>query len=111
MRPSRKLQKLFSRDLPASLAEHVTRSRHPVNARRLLVGLDRTRFEQLRERYSYRPGEPRINRFEDVVYWIEINIDRAQDLCLDRAAPLRILDLGCGDSRLDRCPCGRVSAV
>jgi hypothetical protein len=67
MRLSRKLQKLFSRDLPAGLAEHVTRSRYPFNARRPLVGLDRTWFEQLRERYPYRPGSPRINRFEDEI--------------------------------------------
>jgi SAM-dependent methyltransferase len=96
MRLSRKLRKLFSRDLPASLLEHVTRWRHPVNARYLLVGLDRTQFEQLRERYPYRPGSPRINRFEDVNYWVRINAERAQDLWLDRAPPLRILDLGCG---------------
>ncbi len=29
-------------------------------------------------------------------YWIGINVERAQDLWLDRSPPLRILDLGCG---------------
>src|SRR5260370_290748 len=96
MRFSRKLQKLLSPDLFASASEHLSRLTHPVNRRRILDTLDRVEFENLRDKYPYRPGLPRINRFEDVVYWIEINIERAQDLWLDRAPPLRILDLGCG---------------
>src|SRR3989440_11795809 len=96
MRFSRKLQKLLSRDLFASALEHLSRSTHPVNKRRLLDTLDRAQFEKLRHQYPYRPGSPQINRFEDVVYWIEINIERAQDLWLDRAPHMRILDLGCG---------------
>src|SRR5437763_295579 len=47
-------------------------------------------------RNAGRIHSPRINRFEDVVYWIEINLERAQDLWLDRSPPLRIVDLGCG---------------
>src|SRR5439155_413418 len=73
-----------------------SRGTHPVNKRRILETLDRAQFEKLREQYPYRPGSPRINRFEDVVYWIEINIERAQDLWIDRAPPIRIVDLGCG---------------
>src|SRR5437016_6756034 len=96
MRFSRKLQKLLSPDLFASAFEHLSRRTHPVNRRPILDTLDRAQFEKLREQYPYRPGSPRINRFEDVVYWIEINIERAQDLWLDRTSPLRILDLGCG---------------
>ena len=42
------------------------------------------------------PDAPRINRFSDVDHWLKINIERAQDLWLDRSPPLRILDLGCG---------------
>src|SRR5713226_2801715 len=96
MRFSRKLQKLLSPELFASAFEHLSRLTHPVNRRRILDTLDRAQFEKLRDQYPYRPGSPRINRFEDVVYWIEINIERAQDLWLDRTPPLRILDLGCG---------------
>ena len=96
MRFSRKLQKLLSTDFFASAFEHLSRGAHPVNKRRILETLDRAQFEKLREQYPYRPGSPRINRFEDVVYWIEINIERAQDLWLDRAPPIRIVDLGCG---------------
>src|SRR5438477_5222397 len=96
MRFSRKLQKLLSPDLFASAFEHLSRRTHPVNRRPILDTLDRAQFEKLQEQYPYRPGSPRINRFEDVVYWIEINIERAQDLWLDRAPPMRIVDLGCG---------------
>jgi SAM-dependent methyltransferase len=96
MRFSRKLRKLFSKELLDSAWEHLCRATHPVNRQRISAGLDRTRFEQLREKYPYRPGSPQINRFEDVLYWLDINVERAQDLWLDRAPPLRILDLGCG---------------
>jgi SAM-dependent methyltransferase len=96
MRFSRKLSKLFSPELFASAYEHFSRLTHPVNKRRIHVTLDRAQFEKLREQHPYRPGSPRINRFEDVVYWIDINIERAQDFWLDRSPPLRILDLGSG---------------
>jgi SAM-dependent methyltransferase len=96
MRFSRKLQKVFSRELFASAAEHLSRWTHPVNKRRILDDIDWVQFERLREQFPYRPGSPRINRFEDVAYWIDINIERAQDLWLDRSPPLHILDLGCG---------------
>src|SRR5437667_11682723 len=96
MRFSRKLQKLLSPDLFASAFEHLSRRTHPVKRRPILDTLDRAQFEKLREQYPYRPGSPRINRFEDVVYWIEVNIERAQDLWLDRTPPMRIVDLGGG---------------
>ncbi len=96
MKLSRKLEKLFSVELLQSICEHASRWAHPVNARRILATLDRAEFEKLRERYPYRSKSARINRFEDVAYWIEINVERAQDLWLDRTPPLRILDLGCG---------------
>lgn len=96
MRFSRKLQKLLSPELFASAYEHLSRLTHPVNKRRIHATLDRDQFERLREQYPYRPGSPQINRFEDVAYWIDINVERAQDLWLDRAPPLRILDIGSG---------------
>ena len=96
MRFSRKLQKLLSRDLFASALEHLSRATHPVNTRRILDDIDWLQFRDLRHKYPHRPGSPQINRFEDIAYWIEINIERAQDLWLDRAPPMRIVDLGCG---------------
>jgi len=96
MRFSRKLRKLFSGDAIASASEHLSRLTHPVNKDRLLDDIDWLQFKDLRHKYPYRPGSPQINRFEDIVYWIDINVERAQDLWLDRTPPLRLLDLGSG---------------
>jgi len=93
---SRKFQKLFSFDAAESFWEHLCRWRHPVSARRILATLDRAEFARLRECYPYRPNARKINAYEDAAYWIGINVERAQDLWLDRTPPLRILDLGCG---------------
>jgi SAM-dependent methyltransferase len=96
MRFSRKLQKLFSGEIFASASEHLSRLTHPVNKSCLLDDIDWLQFKNLRHKYPYPPGSPQINQFEDVVYWIDINVERAQDLWLDRAPPLRVLDLGSG---------------
>jgi SAM-dependent methyltransferase len=93
---SRKLHKLFSFDAAESLWEHLCRWTHPVSRRRILATLDRAEFTRLRERYPHRPNARKINAYENAAYWIGINVERAQDLWLDRARPLRILDLGCG---------------
>ena len=96
MRLSRKIEKLFSFELLESFWEHVCRWSHPVNTRRILATVDQAELAKLRERCPYRPNARRINRYEDAAYWLGVNVERAQDLWLDRAPPLRILDLGCG---------------
>jgi SAM-dependent methyltransferase len=96
MKLSRKVQKLLTAEALESLWDHAKRWTHPVNTQRILNGLDRAAWARLRERYPHRPDAPRINRFSNVDYWININVERAQDLWLDRSPPLRILDLGCG---------------
>lgn len=96
MRISRKIQKLFSLDAAQSLWEHACRWTHPISCRRILGTIDRAELERLRQHYPYRPNARRINAYEDAAYWIGVNVERAQDLWLDRAPPLRILDLGCG---------------
>jgi SAM-dependent methyltransferase len=96
VRLSRKVQKLFSLDAVQSLWEHICRWTHPVSARRILATIDRAELERLRKQYPYRPNARRINAYEDAAYWIGVNVKRVQDLWLDRAPPLQILDLGCG---------------
>jgi SAM-dependent methyltransferase len=91
---ARKLQKLFTAEAFASFREHAQRLTHPVDANPLLVRLDRAAWIRLQEKYPRAQAD--IHRFANVEYWIRINIERAQDLWLDRAAPLQILDLGCG---------------
>jgi SAM-dependent methyltransferase len=96
MKLSRKVAKLFSPEALESGYEHASRSIHPVSASRILATLDRAEVAKLREHYPGGPNFPKINRFADVPYWIKINVERAQDLWLDRTPPGRILDLGCG---------------
>jgi SAM-dependent methyltransferase len=96
VRLSRKLGKLFSLDAAESLWEHACRWTHPVSSRRILATIDRAELEKLRQHYPYRPNARRINAYEDAAYWIGVNVKHLQDLWLDRAPPLEILDLGCG---------------
>ncbi|MEY2538693.1 MAG: hypothetical protein QOG67_2433 [Verrucomicrobiota bacterium] len=93
---SHKIRKLFSIQALQSLWEHLLRSTHPVNVDRILSTIDRDKMNRLREHYPHRPGSAKVNRFENANHWIPVNVERAQDLWLDRASPLRILDLGCG---------------
>ena len=79
-----------------SLWEHICRWTHPVSAQRILATIDQAELERLRKHYPYRPNARRINAYEDAAYWIGVNIKHIQDLWLDRAPPLEILDLGCG---------------
>ena len=96
MRFTHKIRKLFSVDALNSAWEHAARALHPVNTRKILASVDREQMSRLREKYPYKETSPRINRFEDANYWVAINVERAQDLWLDRSPPRRILDLGCG---------------
>jgi SAM-dependent methyltransferase len=91
-----KIGKLFSLDTFASLWEHAARATHPVDATRILATIDRDEIAWISQAYPRRARARRINAWDDVAHWIDINVKRAQDLWLDRAAPLHILDLGCG---------------
>jgi SAM-dependent methyltransferase len=93
---SRKIEKLFSFQLLQSFWEHLCRWSHPVSARKILATIDRAELARLAERYPRRADARKINAYENADYWIDVNVRRVQDLWLDRAAPLRILDLGCG---------------
>jgi SAM-dependent methyltransferase len=96
MKLSRKIQKLVTTEALESLWDHAKRWTHPVDAKKILGGINRKAWDDLRARYPQGSGAPRINRFSDVDHWLKINTERAQDLWLDRSPPLRILDLGCG---------------
>src|SRR5437764_13954073 len=91
-----KLRKLATRDPYDSILEHVARATHPVHASRFSGGIDRAAWAGLRKRFPSRAGAKQINRYDDFDYWLRVNVERAQDLWLDRSPPLRILDLGSG---------------
>lgn len=99
MKITRKIQKLFEIDSLLSAVDHVRRLSHPVPWAPMYYALDQEKLASLRERNADfgrgRPGGDSA-RFADTQYWIKVNIERAQDLNLDRRPPLRILDLGCG---------------
>jgi len=96
MNLSRKLRKLFTGEALLSAWEHTLRHIHCFDVNRVLATLDPMAWVDFRKRYPVGPEYPSINKFADAAYWIGISVERAQDLWLDRSAPLRILDLGCG---------------
>jgi SAM-dependent methyltransferase len=96
MNVARKVQKLVTAEALESLWDHARRWTHPVEREKIYAGIDRAAWVRLQQRFPHRADAPRINRFSDVDHWLKINIERAQDLWLDRTPPLRLLDLGCG---------------
>lgn len=96
MKFTRKIRKIFSREGAESVCEHLSRWTHPVSVDRILATIDPSSLANLRARYPIGLEQPKINRFADVPYWLRINVERVQDIWLDRTPPLRILDLGCG---------------
>jgi len=96
MKFSRKLQKLFSVEALESLWEHARRWTHPLNAQQFLDRIDPAAWKRLRDLYPYRSDARKINQYDDAAYWMQVNVERVQDLWLDRSPPLRILDLGSG---------------
>src|SRR5438270_12883058 len=95
MRVGHKLLKLFDPEIIASTREHMHRALHPVSVRKLHIELERDKsWEALRQKYPRRVKE--VHRFGDTNFWIKRNVERAQDLSLDRGPRRHILDLGCG---------------
>ena len=92
---SHKLRKLFDPDIISSLREHIHRAFHPIDARPFLKELEKDpAWEGLRRKYP--PGTKQMHRWADARFWIKRNVERAQDISLDRGPRRHILDLGCG---------------
>lgn len=99
MNLTRKIQKAFSADSLRSIYEHARRKLRPVDTRPLFARLDRQAWNALQRRSAGESSSEdtrNSDKFADADYWIKVNVERAQDLGLDRSKPLRILDLGCG---------------
>jgi SAM-dependent methyltransferase len=95
MRLAHKLRKVVDPDIIASTREHMHRVLHPISARKIHVELERDKsWEALRQKYPR--GVKEVHRFGDTKFWIKRNVERAQDLSLDRGPRRYILDLGCG---------------
>lgn len=96
---TRKLQKVFSPDGLRSAVEHVRRWSHPVPVGPMLRALDAEKLARLQHRYQRTEAAGEVGnsaKFADAEYWLKINVERAQDLSLDRQQSQTILDLGCG---------------
>lgn len=95
MKLGHKLGKIFDPDIIASTREHARRAMHPISARKMHLQLEQDRsWEALRRKYPR--GGKEVHRFADTRFWIKRNVERAQDLALDRGPRRHILDLGCG---------------
>ena len=95
MKLAHKLRKVVDPDIIASTREHMHRALHPVSARKLQAELERDKsWDALRQMYPR--GVKEVHRFGDTKFWIKRNVERAQDLSLDRGPRRHILDLGCG---------------
>ena len=95
MNLAQKVAKLFRPEIFDSAREHLHRALHPVSAPRLLRELEQEgAWDDLRRRFPR--GEKKVHRFGDTRFWIQRNVERAQDLSLDRPPRRHLLDLGCG---------------
>ena len=89
MKVSRKLGKLVSREAYRRGWRRAQRSIFRLPFGPVLAGIDQNRLREIEQRYA---GA----KYADVDHWLRVNRERVQDLKLHRAAPQRVLDLGCG---------------
>jgi SAM-dependent methyltransferase len=65
--------------------------------RPLLAKLDQRRIQEIQARYSTSPVQvSKYAKYADVEQWMKTNIERVQDLHLNRSTGKEMLDLGCG---------------
>ena len=89
MKVSRKLGKLVSREAYRRGWRRAQRSIFRLPFGPVLAGIDQNHLREIEQRYA---GA----KYADVDHWLRVNRERVQDLKLHRAAPQRVLDLGCG---------------
>jgi 2-polyprenyl-3-methyl-5-hydroxy-6-metoxy-1,4-benzoquinol methylase len=95
MKLGHKIRKLVDPDIVASTREHLHRALHPLSSRKFQDELQaNSAWVALRDKYPR--GVKEVHRFADTKFWIRRNVERAQDLSLDRKPARHILDLGCG---------------
>src|SRR5438876_2724321 len=60
----------------------------------MLAEIDRERAREIQQRYANSTAG--YAKYANIEPWLRLNRERVQDLKLHRAAPKRVLDLGCG---------------
>jgi SAM-dependent methyltransferase len=91
---SHKIAKLFRREGYLRGWRRFQRKLHPIPLRPLLERLDQERIRDIKARHAASPVQ--VSKYADAVPWMKTNIERVQDLKLQRSPPQEILDLGCG---------------
>ena len=94
MRLSQKLGKLGRAESYKRAWRRLGRKLDPIPLSPLLSRLDSKRVREIRERYAASPVQ--IAKYADIDHYMKLNIERVQDLGLQRSSPQDILDLGCG---------------
>jgi len=70
------------------------RKLNPIPLGPLLANLDQTAVREIQERYASSPVQ--IAKYANIERYMKLNIERVQDLGLQRSRSQDILDLGCG---------------
>ncbi|HVF71106.1 MAG TPA: class I SAM-dependent methyltransferase [Chthoniobacterales bacterium] len=94
MKLSHKLAKLGQPLTYRRAWRRAERHLHPISYNAIVAGIDPARLAEIKARYA--DSTEHYAKYADVQRWIRLNIERAQDLKLQRSNPKSILDLGCG---------------
>jgi SAM-dependent methyltransferase len=97
---SQKLGKLFRAETYARGWRRLQRKRQRIPLQPVLDRIDRVRLAEIQQRYA--GSHRQIKKYAEVEHWLRINVERAQDLGLQKkgvepsGSGLDVLDLGCG---------------
>jgi SAM-dependent methyltransferase len=91
---SHKLEKLGQPLTYRRMWRRIERLLSPVPMRPLLAKLDQNRLREIQIRYA--SSSEHYAKYLDLKRYLKLNIERVQQLKLQRSPPLDVLDLGCG---------------
>jgi SAM-dependent methyltransferase len=91
---SYKFAKIFCREAQRRGWRRFQRKLYPIPLQPLLDRIDHHRLREIQGRYATAPTN--ATKYLDVERWLKTNIERVQDLKLNRLPSHNIVDLGCG---------------
>ena len=94
MKLAHKIGKLFRPESHTRTWRRFQRKLHPIPWRPLVDRLDPERVREIQAHYA--SSSVQVSKYAQIVPWMKTNIERVQDLKLNRLPPKDILDLGCG---------------
>ena len=90
MKLTHKIGKLFSREGHQRGWRRFQRKFHPIPLQPLLAKIDPEKLREIRQRYANSPRQ--VSKYADVERWLKTNIERVQDLGLNRGR--RVIENG-----------------